>query len=421
MEKANAAKQKRTAKQRMKIVLKVILIIILIIAVLLAACEVISLVGTSSNKSFIKNSITPVEYEEQLTPVLDDDGCYTFVTDREFKVVQLSDIHIGAGFLCIKKDSMAINAVASMVSEEKPDLVVVTGDIAYPVPYQAGTLNNKSSAVMFAELMEQLGVYWCLAFGNHDTESYSFFSREDIAKVYENHEKYPHCLFQSGPEQVDGVGNYAINIKNTKGEITQSLFMFDSHSYIDNDYLGLLWKYDCVHENQVEWYKDTVASFADENGGTAPKSLAFFHMPIQEMQTAYYEYRDNGFNDTADVQYNFGKAGEHDIVVYPSEKNYGLFDAFLETDSTKGIFFGHDHLNNFSLTYKGIQITYDYTIDYLAYSGIYKYGAQRGCTVIDISPDSSFNCYQENYYQDKYQTVKQKEAVTMDNYYSDAE
>ena len=34
---------------------------------------------------------------------------------------------------------MALNAVAAMVTAEKPDLVIVTGDIAYPVPFQAGT------------------------------------------------------------------------------------------------------------------------------------------------------------------------------------------------------------------------------------------------------------------------------------------
>lgn len=67
-----------------------------------------------------------------------------------------------------------------MIRVEKPDFVVVTGDISYPVPFQAGTFNNKSGAKIFAELMETLGVYWTLAYGNHDTEAYSYYTREQL-------------------------------------------------------------------------------------------------------------------------------------------------------------------------------------------------------------------------------------------------
>jgi hypothetical protein len=416
MAKAIKQKQKKTAKQRLKKFFKVIIIIVLVIAILCGACAVVSLVGNSSNRNFITNSVATVEYESQLAPTQDENGDWTFVTDDDFKVMQLSDVHIGGGFLSTKKDNMALNAVAAMVSEEKPDLVIVTGDIAYPVPFQAGTFNNKNSAMLFADLMEKLGVYWCLAFGNHDTEAYSYYTREQIAAMYENKDKYPHCLLQSGDEDVDGVGNYVINVKNTLGEITQSLFMFDSHSYTDNDYFGILWKYDCIHKNQIEWYKNKIESLTQQNGGVTPKSLAFFHIPLIEMQQAYYEYRDNGFQDTDDVKYLFGKIGEKEEMICSSAYNEGLFDAMLECGSTQGVFFGHDHLNNMSLNYKGIQLTYTYSIDYLAYSGIAKYGLQRGCTLINISPSGEFEINQENYYQDKYQATVSKEDVTMADY-----
>ena len=42
-----------------------------------------------------------------------------------------------------------------------------------------------------------------------------------------------------------------------------------------------------------------------------------------------------------------------------------------------------------------------------------KYGAQRGCTMIDIAPDGSFDTHLENYYQDKYSPAKDKEQVDM--------
>lgn len=411
-------KTKKTPKQRFKIFLKVLLIIILVIALLCGIFASVSAVGLKSNSNFIE-TIETVSFDNQLEPVLDDNGCYTFTTDDHFKVIQLTDVHIGGGFLSIKKDSMAINAVAAMITAEKPDLVVITGDIAYPVPFQAGTFNNKTSAELFAQLMEKLGVYWVPVFGNHDTEAYSYYSREKISEFY-SQEKFSHCLFQSGPEDVDGYGNSIINVKNTKGEITQSLVMLDSHSYVDNDYFGIMWKYDTIHESQVKWYEDSLNKIKAENNDVMPKSLAFFHIAIPEYKTAWDEYRANDFNDTENVKYIYGKAGEKDYSVYTSEYNYGFFDKVKELGSTQGMFCGHDHLNNFSIDYKGVRLTYGYSIDYLAYTGIMKFGLQRGCTVIDIAPDGSFESHLENYYQDKYQTAKEKEQVDMvGNYHSE--
>lgn len=416
---ATKEKQKRTPQQKRKIAGKVLLGILIALLCIIAIITAINTICVASCKNYIK-SINPVSYSSQLTPE-EKNGYTTFVTDNDFRVMQLSDVHIGAGFMSVKKDNQAINAVAAMVAEEKPDLVIVTGDIAYPVPFQAGTFNNKTGAVIFASLMEKLGVYWCPAFGNHDTEAYSYFNREDISELYSNRQKYPHCLFQSGPKDVDGYGNYIVNVQTSKGEITQSFVMLDSHSYIDNDYFGIMWKYDCVHKNQVEWYEQQIKALTKINNNKTPKSLMFFHMPPQEMLTAYNEYKENGYKNTADSKYIGGKAGEKNLVVYPSEKNYGLFDKCLELGSTKGIFFGHDHLNNFTMLYKDIQLTYDYTVDYLAYVGINKYGTQRGCTMITTKPDGSFVSKAENYYQDKYTPQREKETVTMEDFYTDEE
>ena len=63
----------------------------------------------------------------------------------------------------------------SLLDSKKPDLVIATGDIAFPVPYSAGTFNNYSGIKAFGNLMESLGVYWTVTFGNHDAECYSYF------------------------------------------------------------------------------------------------------------------------------------------------------------------------------------------------------------------------------------------------------
>ena len=415
------AKEKKGKSRRGRRFLRALGVIVCLILVFVCVTTIITVVGDRANMKKAV-SFTPTQYESQLVPEKDADGNWSFTTDRPFKILQLTDIHIGAGWMCLKKDSMVLNAIAAMVTAEKPDLVIVTGDVAYPVPFQAGTFNNKSAAKIFAAEMEQLGVYWTLGFGNHDTEAYSYYSREYMSRFYEEGD-YPHCLFTAGPEDVDGFGNQIINVRNSDGIITQSFFVFDSHSYTDNDWFGILWKYDNIHENHVAWYKESVKKLNAENdarylelGRTDKsdiKSLAFFHIPLVEMKNAWDAYVDNGYEDSDDVKLVYGVAGETGKVVYCGMHEDDLFETMQELGSTKGVFFGHDHDNNFSVDYKGIRLTYGMSLDYLAYPGIYKRGAQRGCTVITVNPDGTFDYNQENYYQPKYVSQYEKEQVVM--------
>ncbi len=398
--------------------LKIIGIFLVLVLLFFAVTSVITVVGRSNNMKKIE-SFEQVKIENQLVPIEDENGYWTFTTDEEFKVLQITDVHIGAGWMCHGKDLKALNAVAAMVTAEKPDLVIATGDIAYPIPPQAGTDDNLASAKLFATLMEKLGVYWTVTFGNHDTEAYSDYNREQIANFYEN-SGFKYCLFKRGPENIDGYGNSVINIKNSKGEITQSIFTFDSHSYLNHDILGFGYNYDNIHENQVKWYRECVGKFTAHNRAisgeetSVPKSTAFFHIPLKEYQDAWYEYMENGFKDTENVKLLEGIAGEGGIIVFPGDGEDELFEAMLELGSTKGVFCGHDHENNFSLEYKGIQLSYGMSIDYLAYIGISGRGAQRGCKVITYSPDGSFTSKNESYYQEKYISQFEKERVNME-------
>ncbi len=412
----------RTKKKRVgKILLRILCAFLCVIVAFIGVTTVITVVGNKSNTKKA-NSFETVTKEDTLVPEKDGNGNWTFTTDREFKILQLTDVHIGGGWMCLDKDLMAMNAVAAMVTAEKPDLIIVTGDIAYPVPFQAGTFNNKSSAKIFAALMEKLGVYWTVGFGNHDTEAYSYYSRSKIADFYEN-SGFTHCLFTSGPADVDGYGNQMINIKNSDGIITQSLFILDSHAYTDGDYFGIMWKYDNIHENQVQWYKEQVEAVNAQNNAlfkekgiktvSDVKSLMFFHIPLVEQKDAWHEYLDNGRKDTENVKWIYGDSGESGQIVYCGNHEDNLFETILELGSTKGIFVGHDHKNNFSIEYKGVRFTYGMSIDYLAYPGIYKEGAQRGCTVIEVTPDGEFDCHAENYYQDKYVSLYEKESVVL--------
>ncbi len=419
-------------KNRGKKVLKALSVILAIIIVLGVAGTVVNAIGTKAHIESVTD-FKAVSYDNQLVPEKDNDGVWTFTTDKDFRVMQLTDVHIGGGWISNSKDTMALNALASMITAEKPDLVIITGDLVYPVPYQAGTFNNMKSAEMLATLLETLGVYWLPVFGNHDTEIYSRYTRDDISEFYSD-EKWTYCLFENNSDDdIDGYCNAVVNVKNSQGIITQSLYTFDTHSYVDGDYFGIGWKYDNIHENQVNWYKSNVEKYNKYNVDlinssdfenkeellekySVVKSLAFWHVPSSEYLDAWNEYVDAGYEDTENVKYYYGVVGETGKMVYSGVYPDEIFETMQELGSTKGIFCGHDHLNNFSIEYKGIRLTYGFSIDYLAYSGISKLGSQRGCTMITITPDGDFDCIAENYYQDKYAfsaSESAREEVTM--------
>ncbi|MEG1528425.1 MAG: metallophosphoesterase [Clostridia bacterium] len=429
-------KRKRTFTQKIFLTVKVFASILIVFAIAFGALTIATGVSVSSTIKVAKTFDT-VTYESQLTPIKQD-GHWTFTTDNDFKILQLTDLHIGGGFLSKQQDKMAINAISAMITYNKPDLVIITGDMVFPVPYISGSFNNKLCADILTELMRKLGVYYTVSLGNHDAEAYNYYSREQVGNYYQKiaDTAGSYCLFDKDSAEIDGQGNQLINIKNSLGLITQSLFIFDSQSYTDGDWLGLDWKYDNIHENQLTWYTNTLASLNQYNTKIVDnlgeqynefrqvKSLAFWHIPLQETADAYKEYVENGRQDTANVKFHFGYAGEaianataDAVVCYPPLYPDQVFETILSLGSTKGIFYGHDHLNNFSLTYKGIMLTYGMSIDYLAYKGIDKFGAQRGCNIIISSPNSSFTVQQSNYYQDIYQPKYPKETVSMDSYY----
>ena len=98
----------------------------------------------------------------------------------------------------------------------------------------------------------------------------------------------------------------------------------------------------------------------------------------------------------------------------PSYGNDGQWDAMVNGGDVLGLVVGHDHVNNTTFEYKGIQFSYGYSIDYFAYSGIDKVGSQRGCTMITCKPDSTFAIDKYNYYSDRYELDGfTREEVTM--------
>ena len=396
-----------------------------LVLVFFAICALCSWVGYTGNFDYIA-TIEAIDYDSPFTLIEPEDSetdYYEFVADSaedSFRVLHLTDIHIGAGAFSASKDRWAIEAVVETVNRVEPDLVIVTGDMAYPVPFQAGTFNNKREAEMFASMMERLGVYWTITFGNHDTEIYSLYDRDDIAAEVYSDPKWEHCLFREGPTDIAGKGNdvivvrhptadgveivdaasYAANVGSTK--ISQALVTIDSHSYTDGDYFGIAWKYDNIHQDQIDWYAREMDRLTEMNGGEQVKNLVFFHIPLTEYGVYWNEYKDNGHEDTANVHYVQGKAGESGEKSFPGVNDCLTFETML-AHGGQGTFCGHDHYNTFAIDVKAttkdadgndvtgvIRLSYGMSIDYLAYVGIASDIEQRGGQEIRIDADGGF-------------------------------
>ena len=374
-------------------------------------------------------SFEPVDYGgERVTPVYDEAlGHYAITTDRDVKVMMLSDVHIGGGCWSLKKDKKTVYEVITMLRAEKPDLVILGGDNTFAVPgpvYNGGgTLNNAMAARDVLAIFEHEGVYFTTVFGNHDTEAFGYVNRVKLGKIYES-EKYPHCIFKSefsDPESPrPSVSNQIVAVKNPSGAVERLILLMDTNDYIDGSIASTVnWRYDTIHPAQVEWARDEVLRLSASAGlpeGEGLKTLCFFHIPVGEYETAYRELAANGFADAGDSEYIEGVWDEQIDEEMGGRVWYGGchrtdedpndIDGFFEALGPDGInaleacFCGHDHVNNVFVRYRGVLLGYNYSIDNLAYTGLDSVGAQRGCTVFTLESGGAWSYERKNAYRD---------------------
>ncbi len=304
---------------------------------------------------------------------------FTKEKDKDFVILQLTDLHFGRGILSLKSDKLAHNAIVTLVERIKPDLIIITGDNVYPIPIFSGTCNNMRQSKYVGELMDSFQIPWTLTFGNHDSEPFSKATKEELAEYYSS---LKYCLLKNDVKGITGVGNHIIKVNNADNTLNTALVMLDSNMYLGKSFFS---GFDNIHDDQIEWYKKSILEMS---GKELAPSLAFFHMPPKEMRDAWEILKLGG---TDKVTYHLGGVGEiNDHVGYSRKKDGNFFEEMVKFGSCKGMFFGHDHLSNLSITYKGIRMTYGMSIDFLAYQDIMKKYTQRGGTIINIKDDKSF-------------------------------
>lgn len=261
--------------------------------------------------------------------------------DGRFKILQLADLHLSTGLGACRDpepanynggqceaDPRTLNFVERILDDEQPDLVVLSGD----------QVNGDSSPDVPSALYKIIGLLtkrptpipWAAIFGNHDDEGKPGLSR---AATMDLMHTLPYSLAEAGPESIDGVGNYVVEVlaPGQSHHSALTLYLLDSHSYSPDErkFKG----YDWIKDNQIKWFKDTAASLKHAHARYTKihLSMAFIHIPIPEYRDA-----DNPI---------FGSWREG--VTAPGY-NSGFKDALVE-EHVLAVSCGHDHVNDYCM------------------------------------------------------------------------
>ena len=242
-----------------------------------------------------------------------------------FKIVQITDLHYKLG---VKASEQGLACVREMVETEKPDLVVVTGDIIYSAPAD-------STLSVVLKTFAKLGVPFCMTFGNHDYD----FKTPTVA-LYNQMQKTPNCVM---PVLQGKNTDYSLSILSSNGKRTAAvLYCIDTHN---KPAIGGIGGYQWISHNQITWYRQRSMVYKQKNGGRPVPSLAFLHIPLPEFNYA----TDN----TQCPMY-----GSRLEKAYSPSLNSGMFASIKEMGDIMGVFCGHDHDNDYAVSYFNVLLAH---------------------------------------------------------------
>ncbi|BBI36360.1 metallophosphoesterase family protein [Cohnella abietis] len=278
-----------------------------------------------------------------------------FGSDGTFTIVQFTDMHFGDDKEKDREsDSRTAALVKSIIASEKPDLVVLTGDMIW----SHGVADPKASFHRAIAPVVESQVPWAAVFGNHDAEA--GVTKEELLDIQLENEL---CLSAAGPADINGVGNFVLKLKDSTGsKDTAAMYFLDSGINAPEAIGGYAW----IHSDQINWYTEQSRKLSEHNGGPL-SSLAFFHIPIPEYEAAW-----NGDQ----------VIGTKEEEVECPKINSGLFAAMIQMGDVMGTFVGHDHDNDYCGTLHGIRLCYGRVTGYNCYGKL-----QRGARVIRLYED----------------------------------
>ncbi len=302
-----------------------------------------------------------------------------------FKILILSDIQDTD-----TPQKETVDLMNAAITETKPDFIVLNGDNIAGYWKGVDMAQTEKAVDIVAGTIDSFGIPFALVFGNHDHEGLANEKNgmtEEEAKefILSRFRKYGTCLAVEG-EEMTGVGNYNLLIKDSAGEKDIfNLWFMDSNPYTPEEEGG---GYGYVNEDQTEWYKKTSDELKAANGGKVIPSLLFQHIAVPEVYEMLSVVKRGG----GAVRGHGSKSDNYYVVnpeyIYqgslnegpcPPDVNHGQFDSWLEQGDIIGAFFGHDHVNDFAGEYKGIKMIAAPAV------GFYSYGDHHGVRTVTLN------------------------------------
>lgn len=314
-----------------------------------------SLFCSRANPAKIGTDVKIISQNDYSTTIakVDENGN---IKNDDFVIVSTTDFHFDVDH---DINTKAVDRFVRHIKEVKPDLVVLTGDNILS-KYQ------QIDAIQFAQMMEEIGVYWTAVFGNHETREDRGFYKWLLWKSFCD---YDHCLCKFGPDELFGYGNYTVNILGEGGRLLKTLFFFDSGRDIldrDREKYNIpadMNGYDFLKTEQIDFYKNEIDTLKKKYGEV--KSMMYMHIPIPEYAHAFTLDESGSYVPSGECEILYGKQYES---VGSSAYNSGMFDAILEKGSTQAVFSGHDHVNDWCAKYKGVYLVYSLPGGYAVYN-----------------------------------------------------
>lgn len=252
----------------------------------------------------------------------------TFNKEGTFKIVQFTDMHYIHGN---PKSDTTLMLIPRILDDEKPDLVVFTGDIV------TGPVKEGWDAITKFVIDRQIP--FAVTLGNHDHEQ--GVTREEIAGIVT---AYPFNLNSISEVSTGRVMDNVIPVYSGQKPLKEAalIYCFDSGAYSTIDGVG---GYEWMTPSQVQWYRDQSMHYTVKNNFQPLPALAYFHIPIPEYRVA--------FDDEKNMRYGERREDECSPVL-----NSGMFFSMREMGDVMGTFVGHDHVNDYIVNYHGIALAY---------------------------------------------------------------
>ena len=197
---------------------------------------------------------------------IDDYPSRTKQNGQPFKIIQFADTQLEDD---AAKIAVVFDIISQAINDSQPDMLVLTGD-------NVSGENNDTLGHRLISFLDTFNVPYALVMGNHDGEG-----RFDNAQMGMIFGSGKHSLFQMGPDNIHGTGNYAVNIKTQNNDVFYTLIMLDSNryrTYADRN------GYDYIYPDQIDWYAwmiqgvSAAANTVNGGGGNIPK-YNFFSYP----------------------------------------------------------------------------------------------------------------------------------------------